>query len=344
MKLPKFRNPFRKIARKVRRYARRGFAAAKSDRLLASWRIDSGFTPPEISSFLTAVRGHSREMQKDSELFKRYLQLFKVNVVGSGFNLRALSRNPDGTPDKETSRFIEHHWREFCNGRDSLTNDTYFDATGSKTEAEMDRLNAKTWARDGEYFLLVLRTSDNPYGISFRVLRPDWCDHTYNVSDTGRGTTIFNGVEKDTATRRTVAYFFSTAPKNGTGVTHHRGKSLIRIPAALIIHGFTQEDEGQVRGMPRGHAAIRKLKMIDAYDEAEITAARDEACSTRVYFAPRGDEESFEDITDDEHHPNGSRLRLTRSLDKASCCRKDGTRRLSSRSTRTKRLRRSKRR
>ncbi|GAG34477.1 unnamed protein product, partial [marine sediment metagenome] len=30
-----------------------------------------------------------------------------------------------------------------------------------------------------------------------------------------------------------------------------------------------------------------------------ITAARDEACATRVYTAPRGDEDAFEDLTDD---------------------------------------------
>ena len=288
----------KKTRREFNAISRRAFAAGKSDRLLSGWKVDAGFTPAEINANLSSVRGHSREMEKDSELFKRWLQLFKVNVVGEGFSLRSMPHDDhNGTLvlDKEASKLLEYNWKRFCTWRDPVTQLTWFDATGRKTEAEMDRLNAKTWARDGEYFMMVQRTPLNPYGISFRVLRPDWCDHTYNISHTGRGTTILNGVEINTNSRSPVAYWFSSPPDSATA--YNGGRPLVSIPATQIIHGFTQEDEEQTRGIPRGHASIRKLKMIDSYDESEITAARDESCATRTYYAPRGDEDAFNDLT-----------------------------------------------
>jgi len=293
----------RKVAVRGHGLSIRGFAAAQIDRLLSGWRMDGGFTSSEITTSLAMIRGRSRQMAKDSPLFKRWLNLSAVNIVGEGFALKSTPhdiRNGVLELDRNASKIIEYHWWKFCNYRDATNKQTYFDATGRKTESEMDRLNVKTWRRDGEYFIHVLRTNKNPYGISFRVLRPDWCDHTYNISDTGRGTLIQCGVEMDLVTRRPVAYWFFSAPKDAMS-TNQRGQPLIKIPAGSIIHGFRQEDEDQPRGIPEGHAALRKLKMLDMYDEAELTAAREEACSVRTYFAPKGDEDAIADLTSSEN-------------------------------------------
>jgi lambda family phage portal protein len=202
--------------------------------------------------------------------------------------------------DESAAKTIEYHWWRFCNWRDPVTQQTWFDTSGRKTAAEMDRMNAKTLARDGEYFLRVVPTPANPYGVSFQVLRPDWCDHTYNVTDTGRGTIVHCGVEMETVSRRPVAYYFVTTPKD-VYADRATGRPLVRIPAEQIVHGFTQEDEGQPRGIPWAHASLVKLKMLDEFDKAELTAARDEACSVRTYYAPKGDEAAIADLTTNEN-------------------------------------------
>jgi lambda family phage portal protein len=281
----------------------RGFAAAQTDRLLSGWRYDGGFTPGDISAHLTTVRGRSRQMAKDSPYYKRWLQLIETNVVGDGFALKSTPH--DGKPgaltlDTQAAKTIEYHWWRFCTYRNPETHHTWFDATGRKTAADMDRLNVKTWARDGEYFIHVMRTAANPYGIAFRVLRPDWCDELYNIADTGKGTLIHCGVEMEITTRRPVAYWFRTTPKNAYDYGGRSG-DLMRVPADEIIHGYTQEDEDQPRGIPWAHASLRKLKMLEMLDEAELTAARDEACTTHEYYAPRGDEGAIADLTSEEN-------------------------------------------
>ncbi|MBM3887814.1 MAG: phage portal protein [Verrucomicrobia bacterium] len=302
------RLPFRRRCNRARSsIAVRGFQAAATDRLLAGWRSDIGFTPSEIAAHLETLRSRCRQMAKDAPAFKRWLELSAINIVGEGFALKSTPH--DGTPgtpqyrlDESAARFIEWHWWRFCNYRDPMTGLTWCDASGRKTDAELDRLNVKAWRRDGEYFIYVVRTAANPYGIAWRVIRPDYCDHTYNVEALPNGNLIHCGVEMEASTRRPVAYYFQTPPRNAY-VWSARGTPLIRIPADQIIHGFTQEDEDQPRGIPQGHAGLVKLKMLEELDRAELTAAREDACTTRSYEADRdASMDPFKDLTLDENN------------------------------------------
>ena len=295
----------KKLKRTLRGIATRGFAAAKVSRLLAGWKYDGGFTPQEISSQLGVVRGRAREMAKDSPYMKRYLHLSAINIVGEGFSLKSAPH--DGIPgddgfriDEKAARFIEWHWRKFCNYRDPATGLTWCDATGRKTDAEIDRLNVKTWKRDGEYFIHVIRTDQNPYGIAWRILRPDFCDHQLNIATLQNGNTVRCGVEMTKDTHRPVAYYFESE-QGAYGATMMHGRTVTRIPVSEIIHGFTQEDEDQPRGVPDCHATMVKLKMLDELDEAELTAAREEACSVSTYYAPKGEEGDLIDMFDPEN-------------------------------------------
>jgi lambda family phage portal protein len=61
-------------------------------------------------------------------------------------------------------------------------------------------------------------------------------------------------------------------------------------------------DEHQPRGIPESHAGLVKLKMIEELDRAELTAARDEACSLRTYEADRdANPEGFADLTSEDN-------------------------------------------
>lgn len=274
----------------------RSFAAAQTDRLLAGWRWDGGFSAKEIATQLPTIRSRSREMAKNNPHFRRWLMLMATNVVGEGFAFKSTPH--DGFPgskdyrlDEAAARFIEWHFWRWC------STPAFCDSEGRKTAAEIDRLCAKTWARDGEYFLLPI-PSDNPYGMSLRVIRPDACDHSYSQR-LSSDREVRCGVEYDTATSRPVAYYMLTSMD--VPDVYWGSMKLARIPASQVIHGYTQEDPEQPRGIPLGHAAMTKLKMLEEYDKAELTAAREEACSVRTYYAPKGDEDAIADLTSSEN-------------------------------------------
>lgn len=283
-------------------FAVRGFAAAQINNLLSPWSWDAGFSNDEIRAQLAICRARSRDMFKNSPHHRRYINLVASNLVGEGFTFKSMPH--DGMAgtlnfklDKSAAKFFEYHFWRWCN------NPSWCDATGRKTAAEIDRLNAKTWARDGEYFKLIDRHAQNPYGISQRVIRPDSVDERYHAT-LENGNIVRCGVELDFSTMRPVAYYLFTTKECSTTIGAYG--PLIRIPASVdgsegIIHCYTQEDEDQTRGFPLGHAGLATLKMLDEWNRAELAAARDEANSIGAYTAPQGREQEIADLTDPEN-------------------------------------------
>lgn len=276
---------------------RRSFAAVEVSDMLGAWTWDGGFSNQEIASALAPMRARSREMHKNNGDFRKFLSLFKSNVVGpDGFMLKSGALvsmdSPEG--DRDAAYFVEWHFRRWA------TNRLWADVTGVKSFAAICRLAALCWARDGEAFVWIDRRAQNPYGMSLRVVRPDACPEWLNRT-TEDGNWIRNGVEVAPETYRVVAYWFDgrqedcTAPVVFNGRTHH----LMRVPASEVVHVFSQNDECQTRGVPVVHAALKNGKMLEEFNAAELVAARDEANWIGVFKAPLGRESELKQLDED---------------------------------------------
>lgn len=261
----------------------RAFAAAEVSRILAPWKWDGGFSNQEVATGLVAIRARSRDMQKNSEHYCRWLGMFVANVVGpEGFTLipKPGTNGDPSTIDDVAAKFVKYHFWKWA------TNPKWVDMTGRKTFAAVCRLVAENWARDGEGVVLIDRHAQNPYGLALRVVRPDALDEAAN-GKTADGLVIRNGVEVDANTLRPKAYLFR-AEAEDTSATRVDGRLVRRVDAAEVLHVFTQHDECQTRGIPLGHSALKKLKMVDEYNISELVAARDESNTTGVFTAPVG--------------------------------------------------------
>lgn len=281
----------------------RAFAAAQVSRLLGPWKWDAGFSNDEIRNQIYTLRSRSRDMYKNSPHHRRFVNMCATNIVGEGFTFKSAPH--DGFPgqagfriDKMAAKFIEYHWWNWCNSP------ALCDTTGRKNVAEIDRLNAKTLGRDGEYFILVDTTSPNKYGIDLRIIRPDAVDEKFNSSNLPNGNVARCGVELDRSSLRPVAYYLHTLQEysNTVGACG----PLRRVPASIdgsygILHGFIQEDEDQTRGIPLGHAGLTTLKMLEMWNEAELAAAIDENCTVRTYKSPPGREGEIANLCDPEY-------------------------------------------
>lgn len=261
----------------------RMFAAAECSRLLAPWKWDGGFSNQEIAAALSTIRQRSRDMAKNSEHYLRWLDLFVANVIGDGVKFKATPSKSDDDPtiDDTAAKFLQYHWWKWGSTPGMA------DTTGRKTFNAICRLAAENWARDGEAILLIDRAANNPYGLSLRIVRPDALDETMNGRSPNPGTIIRNGVEVDRVSLRAVAYYLRTS-REDPGASYVLNRPVVRVPAADVLHLFTQHDETQTRGIPLGHAVLKKLKMLDEYNFAELVAARDEANTTGIFSAPIG--------------------------------------------------------
>jgi len=250
----------------------RAFAAAQVSRTLANWMFDGGFSNGEIAAQLAVIRSRSRERQKNGEYFANYIRLFRNNVVGRGFILRAQPSQIAGHPeiDEKAKKFLQYHFWRWAKSRSEC------DLSGRLNLAGIFRLMAGNWARDGEGIALLVRNAPTEYGLQLRVIRPDALDETLNRRGTSDATIIRNGVEIDRRTRRAVAYWFRANREDPAAVTFEGSSPVVRIPASDIVHVFQTEDATQTRGVPLTHASLKKGKMVDDFDESELVAAIDE--------------------------------------------------------------------
>ncbi len=271
----------------------RSFRAASVSRELGSWRWDNGFTPLEIQGQIAVIRARSRELQKNNPYFKRAISLFVLNVVGTGFNFKASSVDREAKPDIKAATRLERLWWLWSRRRD------YVDASGRMNLAAFCRFAAMLWHRDGECFVHIDTAAQNKFGISLRAIRPDACPAWFCKERDD--CVIRGGVELDKLTLRPRAYYFESYDSSAT--THFfkgREYRMVRVPADNIVHLYSVYDPSQTRGIPHAFASMYEGKMLEKYNESELVAAREEACTLGIFHAPAGREDEIADLSDEK--------------------------------------------
>ena len=95
--------------------SRRNYAAASKGRLFADFNASNRSADSEIYPVLRDLRNRSRDLERNNEYMRRYLQLLRTNVVGeAGIRLQMKARNPDGGMDMGGNNIVENAWAEFC--------------------------------------------------------------------------------------------------------------------------------------------------------------------------------------------------------------------------------------
>lgn len=263
--------------------SKRNYAAASKGRLFADFNGSNRSADSEIRWALRDIRNRSRDLERNNEYFRRYLQLLRVNVVGeSGFNVQVRGRNPDNSLDRAGNNMIEAAWREFAR------------MGGATVDGKMSLIDLCNHvitgvARDGEVFLQIVKGNYLRHGIALQVIEPDRVDEEKNELSPS-GNSIRMGVELDKQTRRPVSYHV---------LTYHKGdydymlpaneRKYEVIPASEMMHIYKPDRAGQTRGVPWSSAAITSLKMLHGYREAELIAARTGAAKMGFFTSPAGD-------------------------------------------------------
>ncbi len=210
----------------------------------------------------------------NNDYARRYIDMVATNVVGpDGVILQNKAVDPprkggEPTLDEYANRRIEDAFWKW--------GEKYAEVTGTLTWVDCQRLVAESVARDGEIFIRKIRGFDNPFRFAQQFLEADYCPDTLNVAELKNGNRIVMGIELD-GWNRPVAYYF-TAKHPGDDQYQYYQDRYIRIPADEIIHVFQRSRSSQTRGVSWLATAMTRLKMLGAYEEAEVVAARVAAC------------------------------------------------------------------
>lgn len=248
-----------------------GFKGANSDDL-AEW----AFLPLEINALLRndlrKLRARSRDLARNDDTARRFLNILKQNVLGhSGILLQAKNKLRSGKPDKKWNDEIEREWKLFGQKRRRRGQFESPSACGQLTLREIAWLILWNRAIDGECFVQILPGyPHNRHRFAVRFLNPDLLDSGYCVEQPS-GNRVEMGIEFDEFDRP-VAYHFSEQHPNRK--FSRASAKRLRIPASQIIHIFRREYIGQKRGIPDFAAIMHKAKMLNGVHEAIVIGWR----------------------------------------------------------------------
>jgi len=260
----------------------RSYAAANTGRLFADFGASANSADSELKGALSILRDRSRDLARNNEFAKRYLNLLKNNVVGDmGVSLQVKAQLTNGGMDQIGNTIIETGFADW--GR--LGNCT---VDGSMTWRDCQLLAIESIARDGEFLVVIHRGTRFKDAIALEFLEADQLDHELNKSSKEGSNEIRMGVELDKF-RRPVAYHILSRHPNDTEHATYSQRKHRRLPADQVVHGFIKLRAGQTRGEPWMAPVIPALKQIGALREAAVINARVGASKMGFFTSSGGD-------------------------------------------------------
>ena len=277
---------FKRTKRKQRRVnqAYRGFDAAKTDRLFAGWATTGESIDTDIKSGLSSLRARSRDQFLNNDFARRYVEMVRSNIVGpKGIIFQSAVVDIRGNADRVDCDAIEAAFSDW--GRPENC-----DLEERVCWKEKQRQAAGTVAIDGDVLVrLYTGASYGKYGFMIQHLDAALLDETLDKK-LADGCFIRSGIEYDQR-KRVVAYYL-LASNSGMADLTYNGRRYARIPAEQIVHLYDPVQTGQSRGYPWLSTGLGSMKMLDAYFEAALTAAR--AGAAKMGFIHSQDGASYE--------------------------------------------------
>jgi lambda family phage portal protein len=255
------------------REEKRTYAAAKMSRLNADWHEVNASANQEIKMSLRTMRARARQLARDDDYFKGFLDKLVQNVVGQkGIRLEPNAKDANGKRVKSINDPLKAAWAKY--GRKEFAS-----VTGDESMRDIQALALRTMAVDGETIIRLIVDESNPYRLACQFIDADWLDEDYNdPKDARTGNRIIMSVEVDKY-GKPVAYHFTPPRWYNIAVADFAGNvdgrpQRQRVPASEVIHLFHKTRPNQVRGMTWAHTAMMRLNMLNGYEEAELVGQR----------------------------------------------------------------------
>jgi len=266
---------------------RRTYHGAKSDRLTADWVTGNQAADEILRWQLPTLRARCRDLAENNDYARNFFRKIKTNIVGpNGIGMQSKARLKNGSLDARANTAIEAAWRAWSKPQ-------HASVCGTLSLTAILSIASESVARDGEVLIRKVRGYDNPFGFALQLIEADHLDDRDNER-LANGNTVIMGVELNTWGKPVAYHIWEQHPGISSALQTTANRRL-RIPAGDIIHVFVKERPTQHRGVPWMHTAIIRLRMLGAYEEAALVAARIGASKMGFYTSPAGEEYQGDD-------------------------------------------------
>lgn len=257
-------NPQAAVRRAQARYILAHYDANKNTRLRKmSRKAGSGDAVSRGNAL--ALMNTVRDMERNHDLVRGAISAMVRNVVGpNGIGVEPQPRNSDDSINDDFARQIQNLYREFCESPC---------VTGRRTMAQVQRLAARSWLRDGDVFTQLVSgpASINyatPVRFALELIESEVCPHEYDVP----AEKIVMGVQLNEWRAPRAYYFYKGHPNDD--VSYVDPTNLKEVNAANVAHLLLSDRISQVRGLTILASALERLEDVKDYEASERIAAR----------------------------------------------------------------------
>lgn len=233
------------------------YEGAASGRRMGTWGTSAIGPNSSLYSSLNSLRSRSRQLRRNNPLVDGGASGYIANIIGSGINPRwQIKDNPQL---KEEIQELWNDWTEESDFYDLL------DFYGQQSLGVSAMIDA------GEFLCRFIDAGPGEYEtvpLKLQLLEADHLDEKFN-SVAPNGNEIRMGIEIDQLGRRQAYWLWNEHPGEMLSFTSNATER-IRVPREDMIHVFSPQRIGQMRGRPWLSSIIVKLHELDQYEDAEL--------------------------------------------------------------------------
>jgi lambda family phage portal protein len=249
----------------------RHYEGASSGRRTQNWSRKGTDANAALTQQIAPLRNTARDLVRNNSWARNGLETLATSIIGGGIRPKGIFP-PEAAPAVREK--LSDLWRRWAETTDC-------DADGRLTFYGIQDLIARQIVEGGE--VLIRRRWRKPEDglavpMQLQVLEGDFLDHTRDhamlLPGMQPGAKVLQGVEFDLIGRRTAYWLFDQHP----GSTWFITPVSKRYPTTDILHVYKIERPGQVRGVTWFAPGIVNLKDFDEYEDANLVAAKIQAC------------------------------------------------------------------
>lgn len=244
----------------------RAYDAGGHSERTKGWRATNASQNVENNSGLSTLRARSRELVRNNPYAKKAIQIISNNTIGNGIR-------PKITSSKKRDKKIMEVWKQWAET-------TQCDFDGHFTIYGLQALAMKSVAEAGEVLIRKRRVDTRGAGkkniipIKLQIVEADLLDHSKTEDNSKSGGYIIQGVEFDAKGNKVGYWLYDRHPYDmvGTNITSRF------VDASEVIHVYSVERPGQVRGVPFLTPSMMKMRDFDDYEDAQLMRQKIAAC------------------------------------------------------------------
>ena len=254
------------VQRSRNRYVLNTFEATLPNRTHKAVRDNQGANA-NVRQSAVSLREQARALDQNHDIVIGILDKLEERVIGSkGIHIEPQPLTQSGEVHQALADQIRKQWAEWS---------VKPEVTGQYTRPALERMLLRTWLRDGEVFIQLVKgkvaglTHRSPVLFALEALEPDFIPMNTD-------NRLVQGVRLN-AWRQPIAY--QVYLENPQEATDLYGK-IKEVPAENMLHLAFKRRLHQVRGVSMLHGVIVRLADLKDYEESERVAARIAAAMT----------------------------------------------------------------